>query len=161
MVNGFVVVPFGMRLLDGVLEAQKRSWNVTEKDLDRRNPGLPEWTPRRALRDLERYLREQPELFWVALDRTTGGVVGFVGYYPVDERNWSLEGVDVVPEERRKGIGAALVRQVLVHAQCRGARVVLRVGEDNLAAIRTYEKAGMRRTGREGKDLIYTSEQAH
>jgi len=158
MVERFVVVPFGMHLLDGVLEAQKRSWNVTENDLDRPNPEVPRWTPRRALRDLEKYLRERPELFWVALDKTRGDVVGFVGYYPVDDKNWSLEGLDVVPEERRKGIGESLIRQVLRHAQHREARVVLRVRQDNLAAIRTYEKAGMRRTGREGKDLVYTSD---
>ncbi len=160
MVGGFVVVPFRMSLLDGVLEAQKRSWNVTESDLGRRNPELPDWTPRRALRDLEKQLSEQPELFWVALDKTTGDVIGFVGYYPVDGKNWSLEGVDVVPEERSKGIGTTLVRQVLSHARRTEARVVLRVRQDNLAAIRTYEKAGMRRTGREGEDLIYASEQA-
>jgi ribosomal-protein-alanine N-acetyltransferase len=57
--------------------------------------------------------------------------------------------VAVIPEARRKGVGASLVSAVSVSALVRGsASMHLEVAEDNLAARALYAKLGYEEAGR-------------
>lgn len=81
-------------------------------------------------------------------DLRRGTLVGFLVARQVS-REWELENIVVAAEERRKGIGAALLRALLDHArQGGGKELFLEVRESNGAARRLYEKAGFRETGR-------------
>jgi ribosomal protein S18 acetylase RimI-like enzyme len=54
----------------------------------------------------------------------------------------------VAPEARRRGIGAALVNEVIVWARHQGLRrLVLDVGEDNVPAQKLYQSQGFVATG--------------
>ncbi|MGD9741160.1 MAG: GNAT family N-acetyltransferase [Dongiaceae bacterium] len=55
----------------------------------------------------------------------------------------------ILPEERRRGAGRALVAAAIDHATRAGAtRLFLEVADDNLAARALYDTAGFRRVGR-------------
>jgi ribosomal-protein-alanine N-acetyltransferase len=55
----------------------------------------------------------------------------------------------VVPDARRRGIGAALLRETAGCARVMGARTMfLEVSESNAAAIALYTRAGFREAGR-------------
>lgn len=65
----------------------------------------------------------------------------------IDE--WEIENVVVVEEQRRRGLGASLVGQVLEQARAAGiTSVLLEVRESNSAARRLYEKLGFSEVGR-------------
>lgn len=83
-----------------------------------------------------------------ALISRASGIQGFV-------MAWAAAGdaelltVAVVPEARRKGVGAALVTAAGVAALVRGAASMhLEVSEDNLAARALYLKLGYEEAGR-------------
>jgi [ribosomal protein S18]-alanine N-acetyltransferase len=62
---------------------------------------------------------------------------------------WEIENIVVSPQHRRRGIGSALVRQVLKTARDAGARpVLLEVRESNTAARQLYGRLGFAETGR-------------
>ena len=65
--------------------------------------------------------------------------------------HWWLGHILVRPDQRRRGIGGALVRALLAEAfERRGAaRVSLIVFPDNLAAVHCYRRAGFREVGHE------------
>lgn len=57
--------------------------------------------------------------------------------------------IGVSPSERRRGIGSALLAEVMVRAVALGAkRIFLEVSEENPAAIALYVSAGFERVGR-------------
>jgi ribosomal protein S18 acetylase RimI-like enzyme len=71
-----------------------------------------------------------------------------VGYLGVDEDDGAgrtlLSMIALAPEIQRRGIGTAIIRDVLRDAHAAGRDVVLRVTEANLDARRLYERLGFR-----------------
>lgn len=58
-----------------------------------------------------------------------------------------IDGVRVDPKHQRRGIGTALMRKAIDLARQESVdSVELAVNEDNLAAIKLYEKVGFRKT---------------
>jgi ribosomal protein S18 acetylase RimI-like enzyme len=87
---------------------------------------------------------------YVAEARDDGGWVGMaVGSRTGEESTGHLYAMWVDPAWRTRGVGARLVREVLVWAGSWGARsVVLGVTETNDGASRFYERLGFADTGR-------------
>lgn len=77
-----------------------------------------------------------------------GGICAFIVAHAVLDE-WEIENVVVAGKERRKGIGAALVRRIIEAARARAtSRLMLEVRESNQAARELYRKAGFIETGR-------------
>jgi [ribosomal protein S18]-alanine N-acetyltransferase len=74
----------------------------------------------------------------------TGRVVAFCTCWVIfDELH--INTVAVAPEQRRKGIGTALLRHVIADALASGAgKATLEVRESNEAALATYSRLGFR-----------------
>jgi ribosomal-protein-alanine acetyltransferase len=74
--------------------------------------------------------------------------MGFVVARCADDE-WEIENVVVAPEQWRRGLGSALVRQLVQEARRSGAAsVLLEVRESNAAARGLYEKIGFNQIGR-------------
>jgi [ribosomal protein S18]-alanine N-acetyltransferase len=64
---------------------------------------------------------------------------------------WEIENVVVAREQRRRGLGIKIIRELLIEAHSAGATsVLLEVRESNMAARRLYEKLGFSQQGRRG-----------
>ena len=96
----------------------------------------------------EKSLREELARTWGRLfvARTDGGrIVGYLLYWHVVDEAHVIN-VAVAPQERRHGIGRALVAHLLDHAKANGiVKLLLEVRASNAAAIGLYEKAGFTR----------------
>lgn len=84
-----------------------------------------------------------------------------VGASLIARRGWTsrLAGMAVVPEARKKGVGRAMMAQLLDEARARGERaMVLEVIEQNAPAVALYEKCGFRKvrrlTGHAGRPAV-------
>ncbi len=90
-----------------------------------------------------------PRIALVATSEADGGrVIGFV-IARCAGAEWEIENVVVTPEERNRGLGIKIIRELLLQAQSAGATsVLLEVRESNLAARRLYEKLGFSQQGR-------------
>jgi [ribosomal protein S18]-alanine N-acetyltransferase len=76
-------------------------------------------------------------------DRVTGFVIARCA-----TAEWEIENVVVAPEQRKRGVGIKIIRELLLRAKSAGATsVLLEVRESNLAALRLYEKLGFSRQG--------------
>lgn len=101
--------------------------------------------------DAFRALLASPGL-WAALawedEAGTRGGVGFaIARCVADEAE--IVSIGVNPSARRRGIGSALLADVMVRAAALGAkRIFLEVSEENPAAIALYASAGFERVGR-------------
>jgi len=83
-------------------------------------------------------------LLAMEIDETCGFIIARCG---VDD--WEIENVVVAAGQRRRGIGSALVREILQAArQAAVPAVLLEVRESNLAARQLYEKTGFTEIGR-------------
>lgn len=93
----------------------------------------------------ERSLREELARAWARIHvaRVDGGlVVGYLLYWHVVDEAHVIN-VAVTPQERRHGIGRALVAHLLEHAEANGiVKLLLEVRASNAAAIGLYEQAG-------------------
>jgi ribosomal-protein-alanine N-acetyltransferase len=100
----------------------------------------------RAVR--EKQLREELARTWARLRvarARTGEVVGYILFWHVVDEIHLLN-VAVDPRVRRRGIGRALVDDLLAHARANAvAKVLLEVRASNEAAIRLYEGLGFSR----------------
>lgn len=87
-------------------------------------------------------------------------LVGYAVYWMVlDEAE--LGDIAVRPDERRKGVGARLLRHVIRRARSRGARLLyLEVRESNLGAQELYFRHGFRATGRRRRYYVEPVEDA-
>jgi [ribosomal protein S18]-alanine N-acetyltransferase len=88
-----------------------------------------------------------PERFYEVLDED-GSLVGF---YYFDERQDALEiGLGLRPELTSQGLGLEFLRAGLEFGRTRfrPALIILNVAAFNVRAIRVYERAGFRETGR-------------
>jgi ribosomal-protein-alanine N-acetyltransferase len=84
----------------------------------------------------------------VAAEETGAEIMGFVIARCADDE-WEIENVVVAGEQRRRGVGSALVHELVREARRSGAAaVLLEVRESNAAARRLYEKAGFSAVGR-------------
>lgn len=105
----------------------------------------------------------QPPAFWrdrlaspvaaTFLAVTSDADVGVAVGAPFPERDGAagLFAMWVAPEARGRGVGDELVDAVIDWARQAGyTRVVLDVGDTNVAAIRLYRRKGFERTGRTG-----------
>lgn len=89
---------------------------------------------------------------WVAVAAATGEILGFAAASLLldgEENRCELESMAVRVDARRQGAGAALLRVVLAWAAEHGARRLgLEVRASNAAAIRLYERLGLKPEGR-------------
>ncbi|MBI1761036.1 MAG: GNAT family N-acetyltransferase [Acidobacteria bacterium] len=124
-------------------------------------PGQPPF-PRAILQqpEISQYLVEwgRPADF-ALLAETAGRAVGAAwlrllpqGYGYVDAATPELT-LAVVPEQRGRGLGAALLRALLAHAQMRYRAVSLSVSADN-PATRLYQRVGFETLRRTGASLV-------
>jgi GNAT superfamily N-acetyltransferase len=74
-----------------------------------------------------------------------GGAVGFAEWSVVSDAQWELEGLFVEPSVMRRGIGGALLEDVLGLARDGGVRRVAVVAEPHAVAF--YERCGFTREG--------------
>jgi len=81
-------------------------------------------------------------------DSSEASVVGFLVVRCLADE-WEIESVVVATESRHRGIGSALVRELVAEARTGGAcAIILEVHESNLSAVQLYEKIGFRQDGR-------------
>jgi [ribosomal protein S18]-alanine N-acetyltransferase len=96
----------------------------------------------------EKSLREELARSWSRLfvARADGGrIVGYLLYWHVVDEGHVIN-VAVAPQERRHGIGRALVAHLLEHARTNGiVKLLLEVRASNAAAIGLYDSAGFAR----------------
>jgi ribosomal-protein-alanine N-acetyltransferase len=94
----------------------------------------------------EKQLREELARTWARLrvvrGATPGSVLGYILFWHVTDEIHLLN-VAVAPDERRRGLGRALVLDLLDYArEHAAAKVLLEVRASNTPAIRLYETLG-------------------
>ena len=118
------------------------------------------WTSEHWQRELS-----EPDRICVGIAASNDVLVAVsCGWVVLDELQITLLAVD--PEQRRRGLGRAVLQQLLVDASKAGVRqAILDVAEDNLAAQSLYSSLGFKTIGsrahyyRDGQDaLIQTLE---
>lgn len=119
--------------------------------LQRSSPEAAHWQPREY--DALFAPGSPPRIALIATEDPTPEVLGFLVARSLGEHHgaveWEVENLAVDVMRRRKGLGAALVRELLFRATVAKVRwVILEVRESNLAALRLYEKAGFTCEGR-------------
>jgi GNAT superfamily N-acetyltransferase len=77
----------------------------------------------------------------VAVD-ASGALLGFSLVLPIARGACELDGLFVAPEQMRRGIGGALVRDAAERARAQGAERLTVIANDN--ALRFYQRAGFR-----------------
>lgn len=106
-----------------------------------------------VVRSAVRGVLEQPArgAFLVASDATPVGLayLAFIWTLEYGGKTAWLEELYVIPEQRSRGVGAALLRAAMNAARETGcAAMDLEVDDDRARAARLYERAGFRRLGR-------------
>lgn len=90
---------------------------------------------------------ENPLALWLAAVGEDGTVLGYVGSQTCFE-DADILNVAVVPAVRRRGIAAALMRELEVRLAPKGVeRITLEVRASNVPAIRLYEGLGYTQVG--------------
>jgi ribosomal-protein-alanine N-acetyltransferase len=111
-------------------------------DLERRS--FP-WLWWNSTAELARYGEAPESEVWV-LDAPAGGLAAYVGL-TVRGTHGHLDRIAVAPEQRRGGLGTALVGHALARFAANGAtRVTLTTQHDNVRAQPLYERTGFRLT---------------
>ena len=94
---------------------------------------------------LESQLPDEQHIFLVAVEGER--VLGYVGMMFVLDEGY-ISNVAVSPEARRRGIGDALISELLLRAEEKALSfVTLEVRESNEAAIGLYQKHGFQKVG--------------
>lgn len=102
------------------------------------------WNRRMLAEELE----NQCAAFLVAEDAETGAVLGYAGLLVVADEGY-ITNVAVFPEQRRRGIAAAILEVYVRFAQANGlAFLTLEVRPTNTAAIALYRRFGFEEVGR-------------
>ena len=87
-------------------------------------------------------LESDDNIFLAALDLKSGKLIGYIGLYTAADEG-EITNVAVSPDERRKGIGYALLRVLFARARDKGiCRIYLEVRAGNEPAIHLYESSG-------------------
>lgn len=119
---------------------------MTEQDLDEvveiENTAFSQpWTKQGFLDTL----RNKDTLYLVAEEN--GEILGYLGLWQYFEEA-DITNVAVKSTARRKGVGTALLEEIIKQAEVRGITVLtLEVRKSNEAAIRLYEKQGFQSVG--------------
>jgi len=95
----------------------------------------------------EQYLARVDSGIVLIAEEGVGKISGFV-CARIIAGDCELENIVVDENFRRRGIGAALLRELLGNSERSGSAVWLEVRESNKAARRLYEKQGFRESGR-------------
>lgn len=102
-------------------------------------------------RYMERLVTRPSAATWIA--EQDGQMAGFGAVGWSRQKNIDvayIQTLEVLPDMRGQGIGGELLRRLEQSSQAAGATVIwLHVDETNAGAIRLYESAGYRRSGRE------------
>lgn len=94
------------------------------------------------------FAAEAPRRIALVAEEADAEILGFVIARCADDE-WEIENVVVASEQRRRGVGIALVRELVQEARRSGAALVLlEVRESNAAARGLYEKIGFNEIGR-------------
>ena len=113
------------------------------------------WTEENFRHEIERNPRA-----WNVTARRGGSIVGFACAYVV-AGELMINDVAVAPDERRRGIGRALVAHLLEGARARRCRrATLEVRPSNHGARRLYEQLGFEAVGRRRGYYADTGEDA-
>lgn len=76
----------------------------------------------------------------------SGIPVGMGAHRPIDEQTTEVRRMFVITEERRSGVGAALLAKIEGHARLLGfTALVLETGNRQIPAMALYERSGFRR----------------
>jgi len=80
-------------------------------------------------------------------DADTGAIIGYAGLaFPPGSDEAEVQNVAVVPDAQGRGIGRALLTDLLAHARS-AERILLEVRTDNVPAITLYESLGFTTLG--------------
>lgn len=107
-------------------------------------------------------LEHNESVIFVALDENKP--VGFTQLYPKYSsvrlvKNWILNDLFVDPQNRKQGIGEALIKTVMDFAKGQGAAYVqLETAVDNFTAQSLYEQIGFVKQGPDEEFLLYKIE---
>lgn len=120
--------------------------DMREEDLERieqievRNFSRP-WT----VQDFRDFLLRDDAIFLTAL--CDGEIAGYIGFYGIPDEG-DITNVSVDERFRRRGIGRALVSELISRAAAHGiGTIFLEVRDSNEAAIRLYEAEGFGQVG--------------
>lgn len=122
----------------------------------------PEWPQPELLDVLPRQARAAPEEerfgIWVMIERATATVVGDIGFFGPPGTDGLVEvGYGVVPTARRRGHASSALGALTTWAleQPTVTAVAARCDPDNVASIRTLERAAFTRTGADDEHLFW------
>ena len=92
--------------------------------------------------------RRSERVAWVAEEESRASeVLAFLVGHRIDAE-WELENIVVAGTVRRRGVGARLLSEFIIHARAeRGSGIFLEVRESNQSARALYRKAGFEETG--------------
>lgn len=129
MERSFTVRQMDFSDLDELVEIEKLSFSVP-------------WT--RGMLEDELYNSHA----WYRVIETGNSIAGYAGMWKIlDEGH--ITNIAVHPDFRRKGLGAALIADLMDHARsCLIRALTLEVRESNMPAIRLYESMGFAAEGR-------------
>lgn len=127
--------------MDGVTIRPMCREDLDEVDrIERTNFSTP-W----RMEDFAGYLTEKNAVFLTAEEN--GEVAGYIGAILTDYEG-DITNVSVRPDRMHRGIGTALVSEILTRIDARGVgRMFLEVRRSNVNAIRLYSEAGFAEAG--------------
>jgi len=149
--EGYKIRPAGRR----DAEAIAKLWSLMAEQHRNYDPDVWCWSVRAEQAWREGFLTrvDQEDVIMPVAEAPNGALLGFAQAVAVDSppifaaaRQGEVWDLVVKPEARGRGIGRRLMEAVFQGLKARGAQEVkLHVAVDNAAAIRLYERLGMRR----------------
>jgi mycothiol synthase len=114
-------------------------------------PGFPGWSSEQWIE----WISDDPDFApqWTLLADADGRDIGFVAGAPDPHRDagWIVQ-VGVVPDARARGLGSALVAEVMRRIQAAGRQaVLLNVNTNNPGAASVYRRLGFTTTGQRAR----------
>lgn len=100
---------------------------------------------------------------WAMIERESRTVVGDIGFHgPPDDASAIEIGYSVVPDRRERGYATEAAGAIVAWALSLSDvhRVVARCDPQNLASIRTLERAGFHRTGEKEGEIRWSRERS-
>ncbi|NLB90785.1 MAG: ribosomal protein S18-alanine N-acetyltransferase [Clostridiales bacterium] len=99
-----------------------------------------------SLQSFQNEMTKNPVARYLVAQRE-GKIVGYAGAWLILEEG-HITNIALLPQERKKGIGEALARELMQYAANLGVEyLTLEVRKSNMAAQRLYEKIGFQKVG--------------